>query len=124
LLAAIPAAAQTPRAQVDCKGTGRDFVYACTARLTRGGTPLAGADVSVSADMPSMPMAHNVKPVKAVPTATPGDYTFALDLEMLGEWSVRLRLSGPVRDLLVVNLQFTENGSAPAAVPARGPQRH
>jgi hypothetical protein len=81
-------------------------VYDCVIHLIRDNGPLEGAQVSVSADMPSMPMAHSVKPVKATPGKTAGEYRARLDLEMPGEWAVKLRLSGPVRDVLVLHYTF------------------
>jgi len=110
---AMPAAAQRPQASLECKSTGTDFVYDCTIRLVRDGRPLSGAQVTVGADMPSMPMAHNVRPVKAKPGAQPGEYRARLELEMPGEWAVKLRLSGPVRDQLVLRYDFTETGTVP-----------
>ncbi len=104
---------QKLNAKLDCKYTGTDFVYDCTITLQRGGQPLSGAQVTVGADMPSMPMAHNTKPVKATPTSTPGEYRARLELEMQGEWAVKLRISGPVRDQLVLHYLFTESGTAP-----------
>ena len=65
--AAAPAYAQRASATLDCKPTGRDFVYDCAIALSRSGKPLTGAQVTLGADMPSMPMAHNVRPSKAVP---------------------------------------------------------
>jgi len=104
---------QKLNAKLDCKYTGTDFVYDCRITLQRGGQPLAGAQVTVGADMPSMPMAHNIKPVKAKPTGKPGEYQARLDLEMTGEWAVKLRIAGPVRDQLVLHYLFTETGTAP-----------
>lgn len=112
--AAVPAAAQGTRAELDCKFTGTDFVYDCVIRLARGGAPLAGVQVTIGADMPSMPMAHNIKPAKAKPGKKPGDYEARLDLEMAGEWAVKLRLSGPVRDQLVLHYEFDDKGARPA----------
>ena len=109
----LPAAAQRVEAAMQCNATGTDFVYECVISLSRGGQPLSGARISVGADMPSMPMAHNVKPVKATPADRPGEYRATLDLDMQGEWAVKLRLSGPVRDLLVLHYDFTESGTAP-----------
>lgn len=109
----MPAAAQRVDAELQCKPTGTDFVYDCLVRLSRGAQPLSGARVSIGADMPSMPMAHNVKPVKATPAGRPGEYRATLDLDMLGEWAIKLRISGPVRDLVVVHYDFTETGTAP-----------
>ncbi len=114
ILAALPASAQRVQGQLDCRFTGVDFVYDCVIRLARGGEPLAGAQITVGADMPSMPMAHNVKPVKAKPGKAPGEYLARLDLEMTGEWAVKLRLSGPVRDQLVLLYEFDEKGARPA----------
>ena len=105
--------AQTPQAQLDCKATGQDFVYHCTVMLMRGGRPLEGAEVSVGADMPSMPMAHNVKPARATPGTKPGEYRVRLELEMLGEWAVKLRLAGPVKDQLILHYEFDGQGATP-----------
>jgi len=110
-LAAVPAAAQGTRAELDCKFTGTDFVYNCRIRLARAGVPLTGAQLTVGADMPSMPMAHNVKPVKAQPAQAPGEYKAKLDLEMLGVWAVKLRLAGPVRDQLILHYEFDSKGA-------------
>jgi hypothetical protein len=112
-LAAAPAWAQRAQASLECRFTGTDFVYDCVIRLQRGGAPLAGAQITVGADMPSMPMAHNVKPVKATPGREPGSYEARLDLEMTGEWAVKLRLAGPVRDQLVLLYEFDEKGARP-----------
>ncbi|HEX5612705.1 MAG TPA: FixH family protein [Burkholderiales bacterium] len=114
VLAAAPAAAQGVRGTLECRFTGTDFVYDCAIRLSKGGAPLNGVEVTVGADMPSMPMAHNVKPVKAKPGAKPGEYEARLDLEMTGEWTVKLRLAGPVRDQLILHYEFDENGARPA----------
>jgi hypothetical protein len=111
-LAALPAAAQRAQAELHCTHTGTDFVYDCAIRINRGGKPLEGLAVTVGADMPSMPMAHNVKPVKARAGSAPGEYLARLELDMAGEWAVKLRLSGPVRDVLVVRYIFKETGTS------------
>ena len=113
-LACLPAQAQGVRAALECRFTGTDFVYDCVIRLSKADVPLAGVQVTVGADMPSMPMAHNVRPVKAKPGARPGEYEARLDLEMTGEWAVKLRLGGPVRDQLVLHYEFDEKGARPA----------
>jgi hypothetical protein len=114
LLLSTPAAfAQRPKADMRCTHTGTDFVYDCVIRIKRGAEPVPGLNIVVGADMPSMPMAHNVKPVKARAGKEPGEYLARLDLEMAGEWAVKLRLSGPVRDVLVVRYTFTETGTSP-----------
>ena len=115
ILAVLPgvALAQAPKADLACKATGTDFVFDCTIRVTRGGKPLEGARITVGADMPSMPMAHNVKPVQAQPAQAPGEYKAKVDLEMLGVWAVKLRLSGPVRDQLILHYEFDSKGATP-----------
>ena len=106
LLAAAPALAQRVQATLECTPAPGLLTYDCIIRLSRGGQPLSGIGVSVGADMPSMPMAHNVKPVKASAGDKPGEYRVRLELEMNGEWAVKLRLSGAVRDQIIVKRKF------------------
>jgi hypothetical protein len=110
LFAAAPAAAQRLAADVDCKPTKHDLVYDCRIALkeAKTGNPVSGAQVSVGADMPSMPMAHNVKPVKARAGAVPGEYQARIELEMFGEWALKLDVRGPARDVIVKKLDFRE----------------
>ncbi|OGK78018.1 MAG: hypothetical protein A2X52_02275 [Candidatus Rokubacteria bacterium GWC2_70_16] len=108
LTLALPAAAaERSRADVACAPIpDENLDYACTIRLTDpAGKPVEGADISVGADMPSMPMAHNVAPVKAKASA-PGVYEARLALEMHGVWAVKLRLGPPHNDLIVRRLRF------------------
>ena len=106
LVSAAPAYAQRVQADLECKPAKGLLAYDCTIRLTRGGKPLEKVEVSVGADMPSMPMAHNIKPVQATAGAKPGEYRARLELEMNGEWAVKVRLSGPVRDQIIVKRTF------------------
>ena len=48
---------------------------------------------------------------KARPGKGPGEYLVRLDLEMQGEWAVKLRLAGPVRDQLVLHYEFDQRGA-------------
>jgi len=121
---ALPAAAERPKGTLECKPSGTDFVYACTIRLTQGGKPLQGVKITLGADMPAMPMAHNIKPVVAKPTSQPGVYEAKLDLEMLGLWVVKLRLSGAVRDQLNLRYEFDQQGARPATAGARDSMPH
>jgi hypothetical protein len=114
------ALAQRTNAKLDCKYTGKDFIYECVIRLQ---PPMDGVQVTMSADMPSMPMAHQVRPVKAQPTKKPGEYRARLDLEMTGEWAVKLRLAGPVRDQLVLHYEFDERGARPVRRSAPSPRK-
>lgn len=97
------------RATVECLPTSTRLDYDCTIDL-RGvddGLPVTGARLTVGADMPSMPMMHNVKPVAAMPTTRPGIYAVRLPLEMYGVWAIRIDLSAPLRDRIVVRREFT-----------------
>jgi hypothetical protein len=103
-------AAERARAEVRCAPTGATLTYDCLIRLThaRTGVPLTGAQLTVGADMPSMPMAHAVKPVAATPAGEPGLYRARIELEMMGEWALRLELSAPFRDRIVSRQRFDE----------------
>jgi hypothetical protein len=111
-LAVVPTAvlAQRLDAEVDCKPTKHDLVYDCQIVLkeAKTGKPVSGAEVSIGADMPSMPMAHNVKPVKALPGAAPGEYAARIELEMFGEWALKLDVRKPVRDRIVKKFEARE----------------
>jgi hypothetical protein len=110
LLLCAEAIAQRPQARLDCKPTGTDFVYDCLIRLTPAA---ADVQITVGADMPSMPMAHQVRPVRAKSTGAPGEYRARLELEMSGEWAVKLRLAGALRDQIVLHYEFDERGARP-----------
>jgi hypothetical protein len=108
--AALPAYAQRLDAEVDCKPTKHDLVYDCRVVLkeVKSGRLVSGALLSIGADMPSMPMAHNVKPVRAAPGAAPGEYTARIELEMFGDWALKLNVRGPVRDVIVKKFSARE----------------
>ena len=116
LAAAAPAAAGDIRAaaEVSCAPTERPLVYDCSIALSdrRGGAAIDGAEVTVGADMPTMPMAHNVRPVAAAPAGAPGRYAAELELEMHGAWALRLDIAGPVRDRVIVPLDFQPGSAA------------
>ena len=122
---ALPAVAQRLDAEVDCKPTQHDLVYDCrfVLREMKSGRLVSGALLSIGADMPSMPMAHNVKPVQATPGKAPGEYAAKLDLEMLGEWAVKLRLRGPVNDQLILLYEFDEKGAKPVKRGDKPPRK-
>jgi hypothetical protein len=108
------------KADVSCRPAGAVLEYDCTIKLTdaRSKKPLAGATLTVGADMPSMPMVHIIRPVKAAPGAEPGLYQVRLELEMHGDWALRIDVSGPLRDRVIVPLHFDDKAVRPA--PSRG----
>ena len=106
----MPAEADERKAaEVECTLVEqRALVYDCmiTLKGKRSGTPVVDAEFTVGADMPSMPGAHNVRPVPAEPHGMPGTYRARIELEMTGEWALRLDFTKPSRDRLVKKLQF------------------
>ncbi len=96
------------KADIDCQPTDDKLVYDCTIKLTKrkGNQPIDGAEITIFADMPSMPMVHNVPPVMAEAAREAGVYRAQLRLEMQGEWAIRLRISGPLRDMIVKKFEF------------------
>ena len=59
--------------------------------------------------MPSMPGAHNVKPVMAHSLGR-GIYHVMLELEMYGEWVIKMDFTEPLRDRITKKMFFGKNG--------------
>jgi hypothetical protein len=116
-LASTAAAQQALRPRVDlgCQPTEISLTYLCALTIAdAAGKPMDGVQVTLSADMPSMPMAHNVAPVKARPVpGQAGSYQVRLVLEMTGEWVVRLRFEAPRPDVMVRKLDFQKDKVSP-----------
>ncbi|WP_126282457.1 FixH family protein [Burkholderia stagnalis] len=113
LAAALPTAhAAAPDARIACTPAGAAYAYDCAIDLADPHTraPVDGARFTVTADMPSMPMAHNITPVDAMPDGQSGRYRARLALEMDGVWLVKLTFSAPVRDRVLKRVRF--EGSA------------
>ena len=119
VLACDAAQAQAPEPDLRCTLTRTDFVYDCVATVTRRGSPMTGARFTVAADMPSMPGAHAVVPVRAVPGAAPGEYLVVLDLEMLGEWALEFRFTRPGKATVRQRYTFDEAGATRSGRPPR-----
>jgi hypothetical protein len=116
-----PASAR-PQIELQCVSYGTGPMLECLVDLKRqDGAPLEGATVTLGGLMPSMPMAHTIRPVKAAATGRPGQYKATLELEMLGVWAVDVDIAGPVRDKRSRNLVVHEcKGDARCpATPAR-----
>lgn len=126
-------AADRAKAVMSCAAAGADFAYDCALEVTnaRTGAPIEGAKIVLGADMPSMPMVHNVKPVEFEAGGKPGHYKAKIQLDMRGAWAIRLRITGPLRDEVVNVYEFGETdatlrgraSSAPAS-PKSGHHRH
>ena len=108
-LPVLAGADERKAAEVECAPVERQaLVYDCTITLKgrKSGTPIADAEFMVGAYMPSMPAAHNVRPVPAEPHGAPGTYRVRIELEMKGEWALKLDFTRPSRDRLVRKLRF------------------
>ncbi len=116
VLPATARAGERVKAKVDCQPAGKRLVYDCTIMLMgrKSGKPIDNAKIVVNADMPSMAMAHIVRPVNATATGKPGMYRAKIQLEMYGEWALKLDVSGPTRDRLIHKAHF----GAPAGAKA------
>ncbi|MGY4177717.1 hypothetical protein ACVIHH_003008 [Bradyrhizobium sp. USDA 4518] len=107
---AASAQAQRLSADLACRPTEQALTFLCTVRATSDGAAIDGAQITLTADMPSMPMAHNVSPVKAQPVpGQPGKYEGRMRLGMLGEWAVKIRFESPRQDVVVRKLVFEKD---------------
>ena len=93
--------------EVQCNSTDEELIYDCMIYLTDKKTKekITGAKFMVSADMPSMPGAHNIKPVLAHSMGL-GKYHVRLNLEMYGEWVLKMDFTKPRRDRIVKKITF------------------
>lgn len=129
---AAPSAFAADRAKtaMSCTATGVEFAYACTLEVTnaRTGAPIEGAKIVLGADMPSMPMVHNVPPVEFEAGEKPGHYKAKIQLDMRGAWAIRLRITGPMRDEVVSVYEFGETDATlrgrASSAPAKSKSGH
>ncbi len=117
----IPAsspAADKKSALVECAATDVRLAYDCIITLTnkKTGQAINDAEFTVSADMPSMPGAHTVKPV-AVMNHGMGMYHVQLVLEMYGEWALIMDFTLPKRDRVVTKVTITKTGGGSTPKP-------
>ncbi|MDP6967723.1 MAG: FixH family protein [Gammaproteobacteria bacterium] len=108
-----------------CMAHAQDLTYMCKVNLSRHGHPVTDASISVSADMPSMPMAHNIKPVMALPVADmAGQYMYEMELEMAGTWRLIYHISSPFVDRLHEPLIVGADGAMAAHSHSHGTMDH
>ena len=100
------------KSQTDCTATSKKFQYNCNVLFFHKKEPISGYSGIVGAKMPSMAMAHNVKPVKfSEKEGMAGHYEFTIQLEMLGEWMFQYDISIPKRDRVMEKLIFNKTKS-------------
>ena len=93
--------------ELQCVSFGDEPKLECTARIRNSkGDPINGAKLTLNAHMPSMPMAHSVKPTIAAATNQPGEYRGQLELEMPGVWVIQVDMSKPARDRFIRRLHI------------------
>ena len=111
-------AADKKSGQVECAATDVRLAYDCIITLTNKKTrqTIKDAEFTVSADMPSMPGAHTVKPV-AVMNHGMGMYHVQLVLEMYGEWALIMDFTLPKRDRVVTKVTITKTGGGSTSKP-------
>ena len=119
LLVLVPAVAlaggERPMVKVECAPTDEKLVFHCTFDVMgrKSHQPIEGAAFKVNADMPTMPLAHNVRPVRPEPVAgKPGSYEGSIELEMLGEWAIKMTFDKPVRDIVIEKVTFGDEAMA------------
>ena len=100
------------KSQTECTATPEKFEYNCNVLFLHKKEPMTGYSGIVGATMPSMAMAHNVKPVKfSEKEGMAGHYKFTIQLEMLGEWMFQYDISEPKRDRVMEKLIFDKTKS-------------
>lgn len=95
-------------AALACEPEEARLAYLCTIHITdqASGDAVDGLAIQVKADMPSMPLAHNIPPVRARTTNDAGVYEFPITLDMYGRWAFSMTIAGPRQDMLVEILNF------------------
>lgn len=92
---------------LECVSIGDKPTLECSVLLRdKNGSPLRDSLAILSASMPSMPMAHSIRPAVTVPTDKPGEYRGSLQLEMAGVWAIQVDVSKPYRERLVQSIRI------------------
>lgn len=69
--------ANIAKTHTSCMPHDQSLSYTCKVNLSFQSKPVSNAEMSVSAEMPSMPMAHNMRQIIAMPVADlVGQYEF------------------------------------------------
>lgn len=111
---AIVHGASMPQVTVDCHAHGEGPLLTCDVTVIDAKRrAISDADITLKAHMPSMPMAHSVKPIKAAAVDQNGLYRATLQLQMPGVWAVEIDVRGPVRERVISRID-TEVGPTKA----------
>jgi hypothetical protein len=95
-----------------CRPGDSPLTVHCTIELSDRdtGEPIEGAELVIQTSMPTMPLAHNMPPVEAMPGERPGTYHATFRFEMPGEWAIDIRTSAPVRDQVRHTIMVAREG--------------
>ena len=114
-LAALPAFADRIKAEAECDPSENALQFNCMITLTEAGSPVQPAVFTVKPEMPSMPMVHNISPIPALEGCGEGIYHVVLKVEMYGDWMLRLDMTEPRRDVVMVDVALNPaEGEMPA----------
>lgn len=104
----IPTA--TAETKTSCNSTDNTLTYQCSVVFKNKGKILTHLeDIMVKADMPSMPMAHNIPPVKLeADTQNKGTFHFDIKLDMYGNWLFVYDITKPQRDRYQEKILFVD----------------
>ncbi len=65
-----------------------------------------------------------VKPVTATPIGNPGMYHARIEIEMYGEWALKIDVSGPTRDRIIHKMHFSSAEVGSGSNETRSPQTY
>ena len=103
----VAAFSQSMNTVTECIPAHMEHQFKCSVMISDGTIPILDDSIIVNAMMPSMPMSHNVKPVKLnMVDVMNGRYEFVIQLEMLGEWVFSYDLQKPKRERLTEKIMF------------------
>jgi hypothetical protein len=99
LCARVGFAAEAVKIGVHCEPTDTELAFRCVVRLhdKLSKKPVTKGQLTLNAEMPSMPLAHHVSVVRAEETNVPGEYAALVRLEMYGRWAIRVDVEGVVK---------------------------
>ncbi len=96
----------------ECKQTEKSLQFQCLFVLEQSNTRVSGAEIMMSASMPSMPMAHKFKSIPLTEVLeNKGIYEFMFSLDMYGVWELAYDINKPKRTRVFEKLRFKKSGA-------------
>ncbi|MEP3476081.1 MAG: FixH family protein [Hyphomicrobiales bacterium] len=119
LLSCIALSLSTSTVKADtkttCNSSDTPLTYQCSVIFKNKGKLLTHLEeIMVKVDMPSMPMAHNIPPVKLkADHKKKGKYNFDIKLDMHGKWLFVYDITKPQRDRYQEKILFLDEKMNP-----------